>query len=1019
MTNGVTKSAVFAMAVVVSMAQAVAASSPNRDAGLINDANLISRELAKVVSDPGESGNGLLPVGATVESHSWDRGVLRLNIALPAGAANWQTSDIDVLHITHEFTDAFMEREDFRGVDVRVRDSHARAFQPIGTFVEQKAVTSNEVPTISPAETQATAISIAQFAAAPASVRSGPTANSPTQPSGALSGVVIYCAAGHGWTADTNQWILQRSAELEGMNEDYGNIDQLNYFVHYAFNAGATVVPFRPVGYQNIEIVIDNADAEVAYTGTWSANNSNAKYYGQNSSQRYHFASANPSETAVARYSANITTTGFYPVYCFTIAGTNRVPQTYRVKHSGGIGEVVIDHRETGNGWIWLGEYHLIAGEDAYVEISNASSVAGVVVADAMRWGNGIGDTIATSLNTVSGYPRNEECARYWAASELGDKANGFSAASIWDSAGSDQSDNVSTASRWAREMNQVPAGGVLQDRWKRAYLEFHTNAFNGAARGTVALENVTSPTTNQNAFATFISDEVEDDMILATTTDNPYEHVWADRAGSVLAGSYGAIGTTGNSNEFDATLLEVAFHDSPIDAQLLRDARVRAAAARASVQGLIRFLNSLPSSPVPLVFPPDRPQAMQVSDLGDGSVLLDWELPVIGEIKGGTPDDYVVYSSTNGFGFAIETVIAGGGGTPATTATIGGIPREKTIYYRVAARNEGGESLTSSTVAVRRPPTGQADILVVNGFDRLRRQQNPVTLFTQPPNVAGLAPERPLWRQINSFDYVHEFGEAIAAADRGFDSCENEAVEQALVTLDDYEIVMWNSGAESIEDSTLSSDEQTALTDYLDAAGGLFISGSDLGFDLIDQGNGAVFADTRLAITFVSDDAGTFNVNTSPGGIFSALGSFDFDPAAGARYEVYEPDVFGTSLGGEAALSYSGGGVAGVQRNSPTYRTVTFGFPFETISSASDRSDVMAEVIAFLDGATASVLFDADSDGDVDLTDYQVMNACLAGPTIVFPEGNFCLNSDGDGNRTIDLQDFHLFQQHFTGSMP
>jgi hypothetical protein len=63
------------------------------------------------------------------------------------------------------------------------------------------------------------------------------------------------------------------------MNEDYGNLDQLNYFVHYAYNAGATVVPFRPVGYQDIEIVLDNDDAGVTFAGAWVNAVGASKYY--------------------------------------------------------------------------------------------------------------------------------------------------------------------------------------------------------------------------------------------------------------------------------------------------------------------------------------------------------------------------------------------------------------------------------------------------------------------------------------------------------------------------------------------------------------------------------------------------------------------------------------------------------------------------------------------------------------------------------------------------------------------
>ena len=90
--------------------------------------------------------------------------------------------------------------------------------------------------------------------------------------------MTVYASAGHGWTAGTSSnWYLQRPV-LWDMAEDYGNIDMLNHFVHYAFNAGATVVPFRPVGWQAIEIVLDQDDPGVTYTGSW-IDSSASKYY--------------------------------------------------------------------------------------------------------------------------------------------------------------------------------------------------------------------------------------------------------------------------------------------------------------------------------------------------------------------------------------------------------------------------------------------------------------------------------------------------------------------------------------------------------------------------------------------------------------------------------------------------------------------------------------------------------------------------------------------------------------------
>ena len=79
------------------------------------------------------------------------------------------------------------------------------------------------------------------------------------QIAGALSGRIVFTSAGHGWTYDHSAdiWYTQRGENNE-IVEDYGNLDQMNLFVAYCFNAGATVVPFRPVGFQTNEVVLDN-----------------------------------------------------------------------------------------------------------------------------------------------------------------------------------------------------------------------------------------------------------------------------------------------------------------------------------------------------------------------------------------------------------------------------------------------------------------------------------------------------------------------------------------------------------------------------------------------------------------------------------------------------------------------------------------------------------------------------------------------------------------------------------------
>ena len=148
------------------------------------------------------------------------------------------------------------------------------------------------------------------------------------------------------------------------MSEDYGNLDQMTMFVFYCFNSGATVVPFRAVGFQTNEVVLDNDDLGVTWSGSWS-NSSFTNYYGNPGDVPYRFTTAADTETATATYTPNIPVAGFYPVYTWVLAGGNRTNQLYRIRHTGGEATVRVPHQMVGNGWVYLGTYYFNAGANA------------------------------------------------------------------------------------------------------------------------------------------------------------------------------------------------------------------------------------------------------------------------------------------------------------------------------------------------------------------------------------------------------------------------------------------------------------------------------------------------------------------------------------------------------------------------------------------------------------------------------------------------------------------------------
>src|SRR5690625_255364 len=192
----------------------------------------------------------------------------------------------------------------------------------------------------------------------------GPIAPAAGQPQGALTGRIVYTSGGHGWqrSSDRSFSTLDRPLLLE-MNEAYGNLDQMSIFAEYAFNAGATVVAFRPIGFQSNEVVIDNVDSEVIWNGTWN-NSSQTVYYGKPGQTPYRWASLAVRETATATYVPNIPEAGFYPVYTWVMHGSDRTFQLYRIRHTGGESEVRIPHHMVGNGWVYLGTYYFTNGSE-------------------------------------------------------------------------------------------------------------------------------------------------------------------------------------------------------------------------------------------------------------------------------------------------------------------------------------------------------------------------------------------------------------------------------------------------------------------------------------------------------------------------------------------------------------------------------------------------------------------------------------------------------------------------------
>jgi hypothetical protein len=838
------------------------------------------------------------------------------------------------------------------------------------------------------------------------------------QPTGSLTGKIVYLSPGHGFQYDsTGKWYTGRD-ETNEIVEPFGTQDQMTYLANYLFQAGATIVPMRPIGHQLNEVVLDNDSPGVTFSGAWS-NSAGTRYYDEDygavaDAVSYRFANASATETATATYTPTISEAGFYPVYTWVAHGTNRTNQLYEVNHSGGTTQVRVDHRMVGNGWVYLGTYHFDAGTSDSVVISNQSTAGGdVVIADAIRFGNGMGD-LPDGPNgaggfggTISGKPREDEAALLWVIRGIG---QGINTSTFFGVTGSDP--NVAAPAIMAEHMNANtnPFGSSV-------YLAIHSNA--GGGRGAESLINSSNPTPNQAALATYIGQQLNDDM---KALDGTFDYTWVKRT-PTYANVFGEINAarfrnSSNVVEMDATLAEVAFHDSPQDANIMRDPRGRDALARAMYQGLVQYFDVYGglNSPISL---PTAPTNVLAKSNASGEVTINWNAgpTAPASVNGAPATGFRVYASIDGYGFDGGTYVAGGS---TRSVTLSGYDPTLPYYFKVVAVNSGGES-NASEVMTALPSGGDKQVLIVNGYDRNDGGKNfRYATKIVLPNGANLTVDRVYQRYNNSFDYVVQTHEAINTAKPGVhvDSTSNEAVISGAVNLADYDTVIWILGEESTVNDTFNASEQTKVQQFIAGGGNLFLSGSEIGWDLDAQGGGVAFYEGTLKANYVADDANTYNVNAAAGGIFAGLSGFSFSNGAtftgadGQLYNVDYPDVITPQAGAISALTYNGGigGTAAIQVPgiAGNGSIVMLAFPFETINSAATRAALMDRVLDFFGVDSAPPRADFDGDGIVDGHDFLAWQRGFGktGPTLA--------DGDANGDGAVDGGDLSLWQEQY-----
>ena len=105
----------------------------------------------------------------------------------------------------------------------------------------------------------------------------------------------------------------------------------------------------------------------------------------------------------------------------------------------------------------------------------------------------------------------------------------------------------------------------------------------------------------------------------------------------------------------------------------------------------------------------------------------------------------------------------------------------------------------------------GFRKVLIVNGFDRGTNDR---------------------------YDYIRFYADPVNKRGYPFSYVLNESVIEGKISLAPYQTVIWILGDESTADQTFSSIEQDSVKHFLQRGGHLFVSGSEIGWDLDYKGS-------------------------------------------------------------------------------------------------------------------------------------------------------------------------------------
>lgn len=734
-----------------------------------------------------------------------------------------------------------------------------------------------------------------------------------------LSGNIIALWQSHGWYFESklNRWEWQRARLMQTVEDLYTQSYVMPFLMPMLENAGAYVFSPRERDINTFEQVID-ADGTYAYKGYSEHRKGERWHDGQNEGfaynrKEYHNyenpfkegsyriinTSKNKQKVSTAKWSAEVPADGNYAVYISYVTMPKSVKDVqYKVNSQAGTKTFLVNQKMGGGTWLYLGHFPLKAGlNEAVVEISNYSKESGVITADAVKIGGGMGN-IARKVQLMSenvkssddkkpqdielpdvdyrwqlsNYPRFTEGARYF-----------LQWAGVPDSVYSptqgknDYTDDYSCRGHW---VNYLAGGSRVNPKANGLNIPvdlafaFHSDAGvtpNDSVIGTLGIYMSKKFDKYADGTPRILSRDLTDLIMTNIVNDvrAKFDSKWMRRA--MWDRSYAEARVP----EVPTMLLELLSHQNFADMKYGLDPTFRFTVSRAIYKGMLQFIakrdgRSYMVQPLPV-------NSFAIAPQGDNKFLLTWKPTVDTLTENSDASSYLIYEriGKGAFKFVAKTV------NPQYETEV----NDNLIHsYKIVAMNDGGKSFPSEVLSLGIASESKGTVMIVNGFTRVSAPDwfdagkiagfydikdpgvpyiNDISYIGSQfeyrrdipwmdDDAGGFGASRSNYEDKviagNTFDYPIIHGASVMASGYSFVSSSMSAFVEKTITASEFPVVdiimgkqkeiQIGRGEVPNRFKTMTPELMNALTEYTRTGGNVMLTGSFIASDIWDKKN-------------------------------------------------------------------------------------------------------------------------------------------------------------------------------------